>query len=227
MSAASVVRTPTRPPDSSNDAPVGWARFAGVTFVVCFIASVIASTAPANNATDAKWTAAYTGHAHQIGHLATGIFLVLAALSLLTLLATLWERIAATSAPRRTSPVALVAAGVSAACIAAGGVVMASISGAELTGKFPLPSADLLRFANTLGFALVAVGGMVAAAFSVASLSRQGRAAGILSRRVATFGLVVAVIILASVAFVPIAALWIWAIVVTIQLGRRPAAQTP
>lgn len=227
MSASSVLRTPTRPPDSDNNAPVSRARFAGVSFVVFFIAGVVASSVPANNASDAKWTAAYTGQSHQMEHLATGVFLVLAALSLLTLLATLWERIVQSSAPRRTSPVALVAAGVSAACIAAGGVVMASISGAELTGKFPLPSADLLRFANNLGFALVAVGGMVAAAFSVACLSRQGRATGMLSRRVAAFGLVVAVIILASVAFVPIAALWIWAIVITIQLGRAPALRTP
>ncbi|HEX3542020.1 MAG TPA: hypothetical protein VHT75_16430 [Acidimicrobiales bacterium] len=225
MSATSVLRTPTRPPDSGNNVSGSRARFAGVTFVVFFIASVVASSVPANKAADAKWTAAYTGHSHQIEHLATGVFLVLAALSLLTLLATLWERIAQASAPARTSPVPLVAAGVSAACIAAGGVVMASISGTELAGKFPLPSADLLRFANTLGFALVAVGGMLAASFSVACLSRQGRAAGVLSRRVATFGLVVAVVILASVAFLPIAALWIWAIVITIQLGRRPALQ--
>jgi hypothetical protein len=222
MSPTSVYPTSTRPTGTREDKTPSPARFAGVAFVVFFLGSLVASSVPANNASDAKWTAAYTGSSHQVGHLVTGVLLVLAGLSLVTLLAGLWERIAQAQSPRRISPVPLVAAGVSGACIAAGGVVMASISGAELSGKFPLPPTDLLRFSNTLGFVLVALGGMLAAAFSVACLGAQGRAAGVLSGRTATFSFVVAVILLGSVAFVPMAALWIWAIVITVQLVRNP-----
>lgn len=201
----------------------GPARYAGIAFVVFFLAGVGAGSVPADNSSDAKWVAAYTGHAHQLGHLATGVLLVLAALSLLTFLGTLWSRIADAHAPRRLSAVPLAAAAVSAACIAVGGVAMAAVSGAELLGKFPLPSADLLRFSNALGFALVAVGGMIAAAFSIACLSVQADRAGVFSPRMATSGVVVAVILLASVAFVPMAALWIWVIVVTIRVLRKPS----
>ncbi len=224
MSRQSVGDTPTRPagpPTADTSSP---ARFAGIAFIVFFLASVVASSVPANNASDAKWIAAYTGHSHQAGHLATGVLLVLAALSLMTFLVTVWGRIAQAQEPTRLSPVPLVASAISAACIAVGGVAMAAISGTELFGKFPLPSVDLLQFSNDLGFALVAVGGMLTAAFSVACLSVQGRSAGVFSRRTATFGVVVAVILLASVAFVPMAALWLWVIVVTVQILRKPAA---
>src|SRR5947209_2917256 len=97
---------------------------AGLAFPVFLIASVVVSSVPKNNASDAEWVAAYTGHAHQARHLATGILLVLAALSLLIFLTTVWSRIAAANPSESTSLVPLMAAGVSAAGIAAGGVAM-------------------------------------------------------------------------------------------------------
>ncbi len=209
----------------SNESPHATARtprglYAGIAFVVFFVASVVASNVPSNNASNAKWTAAYSGHGNQLGHLATGVCLVLAALSLLVFLTSVWTRIATANEPSRTSPLPLAAAGVAAACIAVGGVVQASISGAALIAKLPLPSADLLRFGNATGFAIVALGGMLAAGLSVASLSLQGRTAGVFSARIANFGVIVAVVLLAALAFIPIAALWIWVIVATISLTR-------
>ena len=41
----------------------------------------------------------------------------------------------------------------------AGGMVMGYISGGEIVGNYPLPSADLLRMSNDLGFALAGVAG--------------------------------------------------------------------
>jgi hypothetical protein len=126
---------------------------------------------PADNAPDREWIAAYTSHAKQIGHLATRILLVLAALSLMTLLVTLWTRVAQARRPASLNPLPLVAAGVAAACISIGGVLMAGISGAMLTGSAPLPSVELLRFGNDIGFGAVGLGGMLATALSVACLS--------------------------------------------------------
>ncbi len=71
----------------------GWEALSGLGFVAFFIAGVAASSPPANNAPDSRWIADYTGHDKQAGHLATGLLLVLAGLSLLTFLTGLWRGI--------------------------------------------------------------------------------------------------------------------------------------
>lgn len=199
---------------------------AGPAFAVLFLASVAVSSPPADNASDAKWIANYTGHGHQIQHMATGILLVLASLCLMTFLTTLWRRVAdRRSEP--TSPLALVAAGAASAGIAAGGVLMATVSASELTGSYPLPGADVLRLANDVGFGLVAIGGMWAAALAVAVLSTQARSAGVFSSRLAAFGWIVAGLLLFSLLFVPIVALLIWAVVVGVLGFRSRNAAEP
>jgi hypothetical protein len=204
----------------------GWARWApltGIAFVLLFIGSFVASNPPADSASDKQWLANYAGRANQVSHFTTGILLVLAALCLMSFLTILWTRIAATRRPEMTGPLPLVAAGVSAACIAVGGVLQAGISGSRLVGSSAVSGADLLRFGNDLGFGMVAVGGMLAASLSIACLSVQAYSVGLFGRRLMVFGLVVSVVLLGSLAFIPIAALFIWIIVVAVTLLRsRP-----
>ena len=104
---------------------------------------------------------------------------------------------------------------------------MASASGSALLYSQPLPGADVLRLCNDLGFAMVAVAGMLPAALSIATLSRQARLAGVFSARLSRFSLAVAIALLASVAFVPIVALMIWLVVVTVTLTRSDAVPGP
>jgi hypothetical protein len=200
------------------------ARFSGIASVVFFLASIAVSNAPANTASDATWVAAYATSTDQEGHLATGVLLVLTALSLLVFLTHLWGRIAAVRQPQQLTPLPLVAAGVSAACIAVGGALMAVISGSTLLFSQPLPRADLLRFANDAGFAMVGLAGMFAAALSIATLAWHASAAGVLGNRWRNFSLIAATVLLASIAFIPITALLIWLMVTTIALYRSPAA---
>ena len=199
---------------------------AGPAFAVLFVLSVVVSSPPADNVSDATWIANYAGHGHQIQHVATGLLLVLAGLCLMTFLTTLWRRIA-DRRPEPTSPLALVAAGAAAACISAGGVLIATVSASELAGSYPLPGVDVLRLTNDVGFGLVAVGGMWAAALAVAVLSAQGRAAGVLGTRMAAFGWVVAILLLFSLLFVPIIALLIWAVVVGVSCFRGRDSAEP
>jgi hypothetical protein len=180
----------------------------GIAFAVLFIAGVLVSSPPADNASNAAWTSNYTG-----------ILLVLAALSLAAFVTELWRTIR--EAAPTVSPLPVVAAGMSAACIAAGGIVMACISGAELVGKYPLPAPGLLRLSNDLGFALVGVAGMLAAALAVICLSVQGNRAGVIGNRTKVFGFVVSVVLLAGIAFVPILALLAWTVVLAVQWLRR------
>ncbi len=203
------------------------APISAIAFVVFFIASIAVSSVPSATASNADWVAAYASHGKQVGHFATGILLVLAALSLATFLTGLWTRVVAAAGPRSVSPLPVVAAGVSAACIAAGGVLMASISASALIGSAPIPSAELLRFGNDVGFGLVGLAGMLAASLSIACLSVQARSAGVFGTKLTRFSLVVAVLLLGAVAFVPILALLLWLIVVMVALTRSSSARGP
>lgn len=197
------------------------AAWPGIAFPVLFLASVMASNPPKDNASNAKWIANYTGHSEQARHLTTGILLVLAGLCLAAFLTALWHRVRAVNPAISSLP--LVAAAAAAAGISAGGVVMAYISGSELIGAHPLPSPDLLRMSNDLGFALVSVAGMLAAAVAVAALTVQGRSAGVFGRKTAVLGIVTAVALLAALAFVPVLVLLIWSVVVAVQWLRAAA----
>lgn len=201
------------------------APLSGIAFVVFFVASVLVSMVPGDTASDKDWVAAYATHAKQVGHLTTGVLLVLAALSLVTFITHVWTSVAAAREAQVLSPLPVVAAGVSAACIAVGGVLMAGVSGSALIGSAPIPSADVLRLSNDVGFAMVSVAGMLAAALSIACLSVQAHSAEFFGRGMLRFSLAVAVLLLASVAFVPIIALLAWLIVVAVRLMRSSTAQ--
>jgi hypothetical protein len=200
------------------------APYSGIAFVVFFLAGVVVSNAPSNTASDHQWIAAYATHAKQAGHLATGVLLVLAALSLMTFLTHIWTRVNEARGAQAVSPIPVVAAGVAAACIAVGGILMAAPSGSALLYSQPIPGADILRLGNDVGFAMVGVAGMLAAALSIAALSVQARAAGIFGARLARFSVAVAVVLLASVTFVPIVALLVWLVAVTVTVTRRAPA---
>ena len=196
----------------------------GIGFIVFFIASVVSSNPPSNNASDAKWIANYTGTSNQVSHLTTGIALILAALSLMTFLTGTWQRISNARPVGATSPVPLLAAGVATTCIAIGGTLMAYVSGSQLGGKYPLPSADLLRLSNGLGFILTGIPGMAATALCLAVLAYQGRTAAVFGRKMAIFTWIVAAMLLLSFLFAPILALIAWIIVSIINARRTTHA---
>jgi hypothetical protein len=210
-------------PTASNQRLARTDLLAGIGFIVFFIGGVVSSSPPNNNASDAKWIANYTGHANNWGHVASGLFLVLAALSLMTFLTGMWQRISSSRPAGTTSPLPLVAAGMAATCMAIGGIVMAYVAGSELSGNYPLPSADLLRLSNGLGFLLTGIPGMAATALCVAVLAYQARSAGVFGARMTIFSWLVAAVLLLSFLFVPIAALMVW-IITCLVAGRRSAS---
>ena len=205
----------------------GWSRLAPWTaagFVVFFIAGVVASSPPSDNASNARWVSDYATHSKQLGHIATGVFLVLAGLCLVSFLTQLWTRVAAARQAQSISPLPVVAAGVAAACMGVGGVLMAATS-AMVNGSAPMPSADLLRFGNDAGFIMVGIPAMLATSLSIACLAVQAHAAGIFGKRLLWFSALVAVVLLPSFLFFPIAALLIWLVVVAVALLRAQPAR--
>ena len=199
---------------------------AGIGFIVFFIGGVVSSNPPGNNASDAKWVANYTGSSNQWPHVLTGIFLILAALCLMTFLTGMWHRVSSARPAGTTSPLPLVAAGVAASFIGLGGILMAYIAGSELSGKYPLPSADLLRLSNGLGFSVTGIPGMAAVALCIAVLAGQARRAQVFGPKMAVFTWIVAAVLLLSFLFLPILALMLW-IVVCIVSARRTNSQQP
>jgi hypothetical protein len=206
-----------------------WAALSGPAFVVFFLAGVVASSPPGDNASVASWVANYTGGGNNLSHEASGVFLVLAALSLMSFLAVLWSRIGRARPGADRGMLPLLAAGVSAACIAVGGALMGS--GSTVTGNFAGAAAPgaatLARFCNDAGFVMVTLPGMLAAALAVAGLSLQAYRAKLFGRRMAAFGLVVAVILIPSLAFFPIIALLVWLVVTAVVLLRRDPVRQP
>ncbi len=215
--------------DSDTRDPLSAGRLArlapwtGVAFVVCFVGSVVASSPPGETASNATWVANYATHTKQIQHLATGLLLVAAAMCLITFMTHIWGLVAAARRPHATGPLPIVAAAVASACVAIGGVLMASESGMLLSSA-PMPNPDLLRFTNDIGFTMVAIPGMIATAIGVAGLTLQAHHAGLFGRWLLRFGLAVSVVLLASFAFLPIVALLGWLLVTSVVLLRGRVA---
>jgi hypothetical protein len=196
--------------------------FAGIGFIVFFLGGAVSSSPPADGASNAQWVANYTGNGNLYSHVLSGVFLILAALCLMAFLTGMWQRVSSARPAGTTSPLPLVAAGVTAALMSLGGILMAYIAGSELSGSYPLPSADLLRLSNGLGFLITGIPGMAATALCITVLAVQARRAGLFGQRMAVFTWIVAAVLLLSYLFIPILALMAW-IVVTIIAARRPS----
>ena len=106
-------------------------------------------------------------------------------------------------------------------------MVMGYISGGEIVGNYPLPSADLLRMSNDLGFALAGVAGSWAAAVAVATLSVQGHTAGVFGTKMRAAGIITAIALLFAMLFIPIVLLFAWVLAAAISWIRKPAAVQP
>src|SRR5262249_13360559 len=99
--------------------------------------------------------------------------------------------------------------------------LMAAVSGLSLSGA-PLPPPYWMRFGNDIGFTLVGVPGMLAAAIALACLTGQAYTAGVFGARLRWFTYLVAALLLGSFLFIPVGGLLIWALTVTFVQVRRP-----
>jgi hypothetical protein len=205
----------------------GWRRWeplTGIAFAVLFVAGFLITNTPNDSDSNKVWTTYFSDRGNRIVVVVSAYMILVAGLCLLAFLTTLWSRIASARRPHLISPLGLIAAGVAAACIAVGAVVQASVSGAMVFGSTPEPGADTLRLVFNIMFPFIAVAGMIAASVSVATLSIQAYGARLFGRTLLVLSLVVAVGLLGSVFFIPMALLPIWALVMSVVLVRRGTA---
>lgn len=199
-----------------------WEPWAAFGFAVLYFFGMAAlPNTPDDRASDGKWLAFYADSGHRATLILSGFVLVLAGLCLLSLVAGIWTKVRR-ARQGTLNPLPVVAAAVSAAFIGVAGVVNATVAGSMVFGNSPEPPASILRFSSDMSFPMAAVGGMIAAALAVATLSAQARRAGLFGSRLAIFSYVMAVISVASFIWIPQAAMLLWCIVVGVALLRQP-----
>lgn len=207
---------------------VSWEPWAGIGFAVLyFIGMAVLPNTPDSDAPDSKWTSFFASSGHRAAMVVSGFVLVFAALCLASFITGLWRRAAARSTFAGSNPLPLVAAAISAACIAAAGVMNTALAGGIIFGGMHEPPAELLRFSDNYSFPMATVGGLIAAALAVATISRQAQLAGIFGTKLTVFSYVMAAVSVASFLWIPQAAMLIWFLVVSIALLRRRSFDEP
>jgi hypothetical protein len=206
-----------------------WGPLAGVLAVVCWIVTFIVGTnGPDTNSSDAKISAYYTSHSHQIRDI-VGFFIFLAGiLFLLGFLAALRSRlVVAEGTPGRLTALAF-GSGVASAIlfVIAFAMFTAAAFTANDTGKFRL-EPNTFRLVNDLGY-VVWVGAVIVAALLVWATSAIALRSGLLPKWFAWLGVVAGILQLLAVFFIPVFIFWGWILITSLLLFFRSAtARTP
>ena len=176
----------------------------------------------------AHLTSFYANHGNRTRLVVAAYLMAVAGLVFLVFLAHLRDRLRGAEGEAGGSAGLVFAAGaVFVAMIYAGSAAWASIAGDLIFGNQRPPSPDVMGFIPQLGYPLVLIFGMFAAAFAIAVTSRSALRTGVLPRWLSYLGFVAAVVMLFSVAFIPMLLFIVWMIaigVVLIRGGPVPAS---
>jgi hypothetical protein len=195
----------------------------GVLFFVLFPAGVIFSGNDLdNNDSDAKWRAWFADSGNRTGNIIGIYLLVIAALLFVVFASGLLERMRAAGAPSVAHRVATLSAAMFAVVTMIAAIEMGGVSGNITFGDTPVPkNADIMR--QSLGYGTLAVAGALTAAVFIVSVAMLARQTGALPNWLVIVSYIAAVILLGAVVFLPLAALPIWVLIVSILLLRRRA----
>lgn len=198
---------------------IGWA---GIIFSVLFVVGfAMAAGQPDNDAVDQAWVDWYADDANLQRTLVGAYLLIAAGFAFLVFAAGLLERVGGS---REQSPVLhRVSWGVG--LLASGFLMVAALQFAGIAGNITfggaadVKNADLVR--QNLGVATVLLVGAMAAAVFIACVATLARRSGLFGAAMTWFSYLVAVLLVLAVAFIPILALPIWALVAGIALLRK------
>jgi hypothetical protein len=194
--------------------------WAGIAFTVLFVAGFIVFPTPENgNTNPADWEGWWSDSGHRVGAVIGAYLMVLGLLAFVWFMWSLHRRL------RDSGPMVIFGA-LFAAVALVSALVRATIAGGKLFGDDPVPSAELSRMFDSIGFALLLVAGALTAGAFVALASYHARRHGLLPGWLTTAGYVVAVLQLAGGFFIPFALFPLWVLVASIVLLRRSSAAT-
>ena len=199
---------------------------AGLVFVVLFVLGwTVGGGTPDYDAPDEEWVRWFADDDNTLPAVAGMFTLALSAVAFVPFLTGLLRRVRRAVTDAEGLPMIGLAAGIifsTTTIIAAVAInqVAAALEFAGGGGDYPIPGADVLRQSEQLGFGVGLIGGGWAAALCVAAISWSARGTTSLPAWLSTAGLAVAVVLLFSVFFIPLALFALWALAVSIVLLR-------
>lgn len=206
-----------------------WTPLAGIAAAVTFFVGVIVTTnSPDTDDSNAKVLAWYADHGHRVGVIVGAFILAFFGLFLLWFTAGVRERLRAAEGPGgRLGDVALGGGILCVASVWVGAAALAAIpAGVSLGGSPQLTDADLARFLPSAGFGAILLFGMFGAIALIDAVSIVIWRTGALPRWLAWLGFVCGVLLLFGVVFVPMIALPIWLIAISVVLLRSGSTAT-
>jgi hypothetical protein len=206
-----------------------WSRttmLTGIAFAVLFVAGmVVGRDTPDSNAVDTEWTSWFDDSGNRAMQLTSMALLVVSSLLFVVFLTGLCHRMRTTRADNEgPTQVAWGAGLLFAGAIAVGGVTMNAVSASIELGDIPIPSAELLRVIEQLGFGMSLVAAPLFAALAVAAVSLAARPVMLLPRWLVIAGFVAAVLLVFSAMYLPLLALPLWVLAVALYVGRHPVS---
>lgn len=200
----------------------------GLAFVVLFVAGfVVGGDTPAYDAPDQEWTDWFDDSGNRSLYVVGSFLIVLASLALLSfavLVSTLLRDRGSDRGP--WASLALASGTATATFIILAALITGAMAAAlTLAPDFDqVPSADVLKAIEQVGFGILLVGGGWTAAVFVATVSAAARGTGLLAGWLVTTGFVVAAVLILSFLFLPFFLFHLWVLVVSILLLRSPRA---
>lgn len=207
------------------------AAIAGLAFIVLLVLGVFLMGTPDSNAPATEWASYFSDSGNRTQSIISAYLLVLAGLAFIVFL---WAL-----RPEFGDPVGIpalllhisMASGIAfAMLLMAGGLATGAIAGSISFGDAPVPDGNFAREFEQLGTGLILLPGGLAAALSVAALSCASLLEDAWPRWLGIVGIVAAIVLLFSVAFIPLIALPLWTLIVAIELVARhptPVGATP
>jgi MFS family permease len=202
-----------------------WTPIAGIAATVTFIVGVLmVGNSPEGSDSNAKVLAWYADRGHRTGVIIGAYVLMFFGLFLLWFAAGLRQRLrTAVGEDGRLANVALGGAVLCIALVWGGALALAAIPAGEAFGSEPaITNSDLARFLPQVGFGAILVGGMFGAIAMIDAASVVGLRTGLFPRWLVWLGFVCGVVLLFGAFFLPLIALPVWLIGMSVVLFRRP-----
>jgi hypothetical protein len=201
------------------------AAIAGIVFVVLLLVGIFMRDTPDSGASAQEWASYFSDGGNRTQVLISAYLMVLSSLAFIVFL---WALMPEFGEPGGLAGVLLriaLASGMAfAMLLMVGAIALASVAGSVSFGDAPVPDGDFARQFEQLGFGLILLGGGLAAALSIATLSWAAMIEAAWPRWLVIIGFIAAIALLFSVVLIPLIALPIWVLVVAIELlAQHPA----